>query len=1763
MNVIKCFFVSSIVSSLLCVSAHAYNYRATADLTDTQEITSSVPYIPSDAPLWFKGLWIGNGELSASGWAATNLTTDALLVEINSGPLTNDLALTVDFRDSVASANLLVRICDTNLTALTTNMLVNHATPMALTIDGLTESNLVAVITSTSTNITVQSISISIDQDLDGLDEGEEDALGTSDFAKDSDGDGFNDLYEYLVGTDPVQGSSAPTSQITLVSPADVILEAPSEMGPDQAGYATAVGNGFVPATSFSDILGSNTHREGFAAIFRLDSMTESGEFIGLSTGEVLTATAHNIQLEPSGRSGGAVNLSGSSSWIDIGNPEVLNFSGEISMSVWIRPGALDGRRTILRHGHTTSSGLATGIRINNGSYELYSWRNPARNGVLVSMPEEDKTGLNWVHLVGTCDGSTWRLYRNGELIGSAADTVGGAMVCQEPWIIGALGGTSTFFDGDIDDLGIWSRALNAEEIKRIYELGSESSIGSHSLLDRIERVWTATAPGALAVCSTQIVQLADTISPAFLVPADQSLYIPSNTLPADFPDWVTAILNPSLIGAPSGVTDLADANPQVVYRDWAFPSAVRPEFYALFEYPDGAASLLTPGSAFVLKRDWSIIDSASITLHGSQHLSLLDVTAPVLQLLPLDGVYNITNSTLPDFAGIPSVTDNVDPAPDLYWSDLDSSSGMALKLRLPLDSFGTSGSNQYAADESGNNLQASVNGTISLFSDSVYSFGAYYFNGINSYLNLGNPAVLNSGGDFTLSLWIKPEAFDGLRNIVRHGFSDASGRATGVRINEGRYEIYTWKSPDRNGILYTIPQEDLTGSSWVHLVATCDRYEWKLYRNGEEVGTTVDSVQGAAVCSEPWMIGSREGATRFFKGGIRDICYWSRSMTPGEVSCLYTLTYQGGTVQAHMPYIATDELKLAMPLNDPTNSTVALDRTANSVTGTLYNAEAAGDYFTFNGTNACIDLGNPAQLNFSGDISMSAWIRPSAIDGKRTILRHGHTTSSGLATGFRINNGSYESYTWNYPARDGLLVPMPKEDKTGTNWVHLVATCDEFAWNLYRNGKLIGTATNSLGGAMICAEPWIIGSLLKTDSFYKGAMRGVTIWQRALNADEVNNLYVSGLSNPLDFDEGVTISCSWIARDFSGNISSLGTHTLSVTNAFVDSDGDKLFNQDEIFIGTDLYNIDTDYDALDDYLEAVVLHSNPLSSDTDGDGMPDKWEYDNETGIILFSAWEDPDRDSLYNYDEYQSGTDPNNPDTDADGATDGTELLQILSDPLVADFDAQAYTVLSTINGADSIALTGSWVKDGTAMRSISRSGSLGFNINLASNGTYMAVFSIRQNNPYTLQETFDLTLTVDEMESGRQMFYAPSGNWSEALFVMPPLAAGAHELKLTWWNTRANTFLEVGGLDIRAYGGPDSDTNGVPDWMDSRSTQIASLETPPLFTWTSPLCVEGAGRYLGQALVEWENADGFITNAVPLPGVGDRWYIDVPLLEDNTTPILVHATTGGTITTNEIQWESFDISAPATNAVMLRVGDAMLLSNTSGTNAYDIMLDGATLTNLVLTADAQSFLFEDDGMYMIIPTNSTNAVVAVKAVAASFGGDFLCVAGTSRTASCPELPEDDVVIDYDGRLNLESRTLNAGGTHLTMMSVTPEELRLVARLGDDGPVLDSAGVTATYGDSGSYWREIELYPDGTRMVEVRLQVGNVTPDLKVVLTIFVSGVTFADGTLTKVLTADDFDEDGVCKYYLLQSPGSTTSTCHNTRFYQGDTLIGGTHL
>ena len=109
--------------------------------------------------------------------------------------------------------------------------------------------------------------------------------------------------------------------------------------------------------------------------------------------------------------------------------------------------------------------------------------------------------------------------------------------------------------------------------------------------------------------------------------------------------------------------------------------------------------------------------------------------------------------------------------------------------------------------------------------------------------------------------------------------------------------------------------------------------------------------------------------------------------------------------------------------------------------------------------------------------------------------------------------------------------------------------------------------------------------------------------------------------------------------------------------NTNKDSDNDLLPDYTEVLLGSNPLKEDTDGDGLDDYYEYYMLKTDPTVKDTDDNGLDDNLE--------------DMDEDGLNNEKEYKAGTSPIKEDSDQDGLSDGEEVNKYQTDPLKEDTD------------------------------------------------------------------------------------------------------------------------------------------------------------------------------------------------------------------------------------------------------------------------------------------------------------------------------------------------------------------------------------------------------------------------------------------------------------------------------------------------------------
>ena len=120
-----------------------------------------------------------------------------------------------------------------------------------------------------------------------------------------------------------------------------------------------------------------------------------------------------------------------------------------------------------------------------------------------------------------------------------------------------------------------------------------------------------------------------------------------------------------------------------------------------------------------------------------------------------------------------------------------------------------------------------------------------------------------------------------------------------------------------------------------------------------------------------------------------------------------------------------------------------------------------------------------------------------------------------------------------------------------------------------------------------------------------------------------------------------------------STSTSTAPTTATSPTMPAQDSDGDGLSDAEEMALGTDPNNSDSDSDSLSDEAEVNAHGTDPLSADSDGDMLLD----DSEVALGTNPLNPDTDGDGSNDHAEINAGSSPTDPDSDDDGFSDGEE--------------------------------------------------------------------------------------------------------------------------------------------------------------------------------------------------------------------------------------------------------------------------------------------------------------------------------------------------------------------------------------------------------------------------------------------------------------------------------------------------------------------------
>lgn len=374
--------------------------------------------------------------------------------------------------------------------------------------------------------------------------------------------------------------------------------------------------------------------------------------------------------------------------------------------------------------------------------------------------------------------------------------------------------------------------------------------------------------------------------------------------------------------------------------------------------------------------------------------------------------------------------------------------------------------------------------------------------------------SALNPNGSFTVELWLRPTEEGNLGNAqapLNNDYTDGSGHEFGWDFYQ---RAAATETPDANGPGYSFRMwnggnsgtesqnlvVNITGGlytvgAWAHLVAVYDAVgkTATLYFNGAEVAQATSGSFNGTYAPNPMaplgIGGYADGTENPFIGQIDEVAIYGTALSATQV-----LThYQNGTNAARAvsyPSVITGDgaleyLRLDEPAVNVAHNSGSLGSLANGVDSNTGNPVAGPSAPAFSGFESdnlallfngsdYVELLNPPGLNFTGPITLEAWILPGASQNYDSyILAHGDNDTFSAEVFLRIENGAYQvgsiygkaSYT------------IPTGDLGGGQWIHLAGSWGNGQWTLYRNGVQVATGSDSTGPTLVNNANWAIGA--------------------------------------------------------------------------------------------------------------------------------------------------------------------------------------------------------------------------------------------------------------------------------------------------------------------------------------------------------------------------------------------------------------------------------------------------------------------------------------------------------------------------------------------------------------------------------------------------------------------------------------------------------------------------------------------------------------
>ena len=632
------------------------------------------------------------------------------------------------------------------------------------------------------------------------------------------------------------------------------------------------------------------------------------------------------------GKIGQGLQFDGVDDEIPFDSVTAFDFStaNRFTISAWVKPDGNNAGDIVLSRGSvfTSPDYVVYHLGISNTNLTRYQASiSDGTNQLMLNSPIDSVVVNQWQHLSLVWDGTTLVLYKDGVSVGSVTGTFtglwNGDIVAKRKTSIGANGMDDNFyFDGGIDDVRVYNRALSASEIAQLYNFGASKLNVTKTptgLQSGLVGHWTFDGKdmsGGVARDISGQGNHGNTVSIATSTFYTQgrigqgvkfdgvndriSLGGPTLTTTHSFSFWIKPL--PSLDPNYASIIVNNSLSP---FNGLFFVSASNRINY----YYNGAHTNNTNLTMGAWHHVVVSVNAGNVTfyLNGVADGTHSNATAWTANKMGVSNYGEPLNATLDDMrvydralsasealqlynVGAPKTNATVSP-PGLK---------SGLVGHWTFDGKNMSGGVARDISGQGNNGFLFNIATSTFYTAGRLGQGAN-FDGVDDYISLGasNTYDFSSTNAFTIALWIKPPGNTNASNTFIRGSSNTSADSTVYLLQTNSSDATAWTGRVSDGttrITLTITGA-VTVNQWQHLALTWNgaTKTLELYKNGVSIGSATDSNfttlwDGNEAVDENTAIGAdiRSTPRHFGKGIMDDVRVYNRTLSAGEVLQLY-----------------------------------------------------------------------------------------------------------------------------------------------------------------------------------------------------------------------------------------------------------------------------------------------------------------------------------------------------------------------------------------------------------------------------------------------------------------------------------------------------------------------------------------------------------------------------------------------------------------------------------------------------------------------------------------------------------------------------------------------------------------------------------------------------------------------------------------------------------------------------------------------------------